>query len=643
MKIKFKLNARSAYALLVVLFMAIVAVIILGGTLNRTYGVARMNSRAVDMMSAQNAAEAALELVFSRMQYDFQSSGGLGMVVTNVTTYRGLTPPNITGHDTYWDNFQFSDGQGNVGRTYVNKIGTITGPLPEAYNGRTTSQAPVYRILSNVKPLKGTSGAIGTAQEDVVLALIPLTAYAIFYNGLLEFSTCATMTVNGAVHSNTNIYVGAGSGATLTFNTTVTASGIVEAPPNNGSSWGTGSQITNYYSGWQTTFNGVTNFINRLASIQVSIPMTNTHSLIDVPLTNNATTVAGQQQLYNQAQVVITVSNVNSSETYTNNPIIIVKIQKAPDSSSVPGADGTPTIIIYTNQYAATFTNYWASSAALATNLPFLTISNLFYDKREGTTNLTTQIDVGLYKQWLVTNTGPVVGKFPVDGSSGYPTILYVNDNRNTSPAGGHKLNAVRIKNGQAPPANGGFGFSVATPDPLYVWGNYNQTDNSLLGTTSTASGTVPCAFMSDAITMLSPLWSDHNSMSSTYSGGSTAWNATNMTVNAAILTGIVPSTGTTASTFSGGVHNLPRLLEDWSGQTLTLNTSIINLFNSDMATGVFVDPGTYYAPPTRQFSYDLNFSDPTKVPPGIPCALVALRYNWTTPPPNNVSYNVTP
>src|ERR1700755_1349293 len=107
MKIKFKLNSRSAYALLVVLFMAIVPVIILGGTLARTYGVARMNSRAVDMMGAQNAAEAAMEMVFARMQYDFQSAGGLGMVTTNLGNYRNLYPTST--QDAYWANFQFSD------------------------------------------------------------------------------------------------------------------------------------------------------------------------------------------------------------------------------------------------------------------------------------------------------------------------------------------------------------------------------------------------------------------------------------------------------------------------------------------------------------------------------------------------------
>jgi hypothetical protein len=146
---------------------------------------------------------------------------------------------------------------------------------------------------------------------------------------------------------------------------------------------------------------------------------------------------------------------------------------------------------------------------------------------------------------------------------------------------------------------------------------------------------------MSDALTILSGAWNDSKS-SSSYTGRP----ASDTTVNAAILTGVVPSTGTSSTQFSGGVHNLPRLLEDWnspSTRTLWLNTSIMNLFNSKIATHQFVNPGTYYDPPTRKFSYDLNFLDPAKQPPGVPCALVLVRLNWAVPPPNNVAYNVTP
>ena len=279
--------------------------------------------------------------------------------------------------------------------------------------------------------------------------------------------------------------------------------------------------------------------------------MTNTHSLIDVPTTNNSSTLAGQQQLYNQAQVVLTVSNQNASDLYNNNVVVALTVQKAPSSSDVPGADTSPTNVVLINPTLIQLTNAF----------PFLSITNTFYDAREKTTNVTTQIDVGAYKKWLTTSTSPVVGKYPANGSSGYPTILFVNDVRNTTTGGGKKLDVVRLTNGISPPPNGGLGFSVATPDPLYVWGSYNQTNAALVGTTNTSSGTVPCAFMSDALTILSSGWNDAYSFTNGYSTGHE--NANDDTVNAAVLTGIVPSTGTDSSHFSGGVHNLPRLLED--------------------------------------------------------------------------------
>jgi hypothetical protein len=165
-----------------------------------------------------------------------------------------------------------------------------------------------------------------------------------------------------------------------------------------------------------------------------------------------------------------------------------------------------------------------------------------------------------------------------------------------------------------------GLGFSVATPNPLYVWGNYNCTNPVCLGTTNT-SATVPCAFYCDAFTILAEGWSDPNSLTTQYSASSGAWNAEDTTINAAILTGIVPSTGSDSMHFSGGVHNSVRFLQDWSGCMLTLNTSLINLYNSRRATGQFLNPGVYYSPPTRKYSHDPKFFYPSNTPPGMPIA----------------------
>ena len=210
----------------------------------------------------------------------------------------------------------------------------------------------------------------------------------------------------------------------------------------------------------------------------------------------------------------------------------------------------------------------------------------------------------------------------------------------------------MRLVNGAQLPANNGIGFTVATQNPLYVIGNYNvqiagSAANASAGTSNTTY-TVPAALMSDSLTVLSSHWTDATSFTSTYSQGNSLYTATdNNTINAAIITGTMPSTDITGSTFSGGVHNLPRLLEDWSNKNLWLNTSILRLWDSNMATNQFRNPygfnpapvNGYYNPPTRHYSFDLNFLNPSKVPPGIPVALVPIRFAWVTPPPNTIAY----
>ena len=87
---------------------------------------------------------------------------------------------------------------------------------------------------------------------------------------------------------------------------------------------------------------------------------------------------------------------------------------------------------------------------------------------------------------------------------------------------------------------------------------------------------------------------------------------------------------------------NLPRLLEDWTtgSATLTLNTSIVNLYNSVQATAQFVFPGIYYyAPSVRNFNFDANFLDFRKLPPGTPTLPVINRMRWAVPPPSVTNY----
>jgi hypothetical protein len=167
------------------------------------------------------------------------------------------------------------------------------------------------------------------------------------------------------------------------------------------------------------------------------------------------------------------------------------------------------------------------------------------------------------------------------------------------------------------------------TANPLYVEGNYNQTNAANLGTTNTTT-TVPASLVGDAITILSGNWSDHNSTSPV---GSRV--ATSTTVNAALLAGAVD---TTAGHYGGGMENFPRFLETWgSSAVFTYNGSMVKMFPSLYATN-FWGLANVYSPPARNWAFDINFNNPLKLPPKTPQLLQAVRSRWATLAPNQTN-----
>ena len=168
----------------------------------------------------------------------------------------------------------------------------------------------------------------------------------------------------------------------------------------------------------------------------------------------------------------------------------------------------------------------------------------------------------------------------------------------------------------------------MATPDPLYVEGDYNVAP-SALGTSDT-SQSKPAALIGDSINILSGNWNDNNSTKSLSSR-----SASDTTVNAAFMAGIVPSGN---GYYSGGVENFPRFLENWSGHTFTYNGSMVVMFPSEIATAPWKGTGStwnIYNPPKRNWNFDLNFTDPNKLPPIGPAVRIVIRGKWATVPPN--------
>jgi hypothetical protein len=611
---------QSAYALMLTLFMVAISMTLLVATMSRLSGDADLNARSGQYNASLFAAEAAVERVIARMQYDYEN-GGENWISNNLSAYRDFCPGRDAGESNqvngYWSNFQFSDARGNLNKTYLSVLGSdrVWQPASSQWPGL-YAYTTTYRVISNAKQTKARFNLTNAVQQDIEFQSIPVFQFAIFYNGLLEFTWCAPMTVNGRTHANGNIFIG--SASDLTFGSLVTATGLIYKTNWDGHALSTMTGNTRFPT---NNAAGTPGYTTNVANLQLPIGVANTaaavREIILMPTTNEPPTNAlAEARYYNKAGVVVLVTN-----SFTNT-VITVSVKTS--------MTDTPTNLV--EVFATTATNKYVS-----TNFPWLTIgTNSFVEFRENQKKVkATDIDVGALKNWLPTNAF-ILSKFTT-ASGQYPNIFYVADLRDQ---GSLELAAVRLKNGSIIPTNGPpggqpSGWTLATPNPLYVQGHYNLGPGGTAGSTNT-SPTYPSSLISDALTILSGNWSD------SYTNPATSRLAVDTTVNAAILTGTVfsnPTDWTDTNHFSGGVMNLPRLLENWTGDTLTMNTSIVNLFDSVRATNFFKNPGVYYNAPTRNWVFDNNFTNSAKLPPGTPTVQVVNRSNWRVPPPGVTNY----
>ena len=194
----------------------------------------------------------------------------------------------------------------------------------------------------------------------------------------------------------------------------------------------------------------------------------------------------------------------------------------------------------------------------------------------------------------------------------------------------------VRSDNGQG-------GFTVASENPVYVYGNYNSNCTAAGGAGCTPGnpnfdGTwnpppyveplhAASGIIADAVTMLSNNWSDLASLNSPSNDGGRPASTTyyrvavsggkniNFLVNVCCAAWAVGDWGT-----DGGLHNFLRQLENWGGQTLNYKGSMASLYYSTYSTGTDKNGGgTTYEPPARNYIFDPLFTQPQNLPPGTP------------------------
>lgn len=197
---------------------------------------------------------------------------------------------------------------------------------------------------------------------------------------------------------------------------------------------------------------------------------------------------------------------------------------------------------------------------------------------------------------------------------------------------------AVRLINGRTLPgvydsANPGNtrGFTLASENSVFVQGNYNTTSVNVAGGSSVSTSDryvpyntslhIPASVAADLVNILSDAWKDAQSFASPNAPSSRV--ATDTQVRFAMLagdpiTGVSPSAGLTGNQ-NGGLINFPRYLEDWSGRRFNYSGSFINLYNAFNSNARHKCCNTVYNPPTRDWTFEESYKDPSRLPPGTP------------------------
>jgi hypothetical protein len=489
----------------------------------------------------------------------------------------------------------------------------------------TTNLSPpiVWNGTRSANAESGESDSFPATNSQSFFRLVqyyPIFQFAIFYNLNMEIAPGAAMIISGPVFCNQSIWEGSED---VIFSKIVDAVGTNNTTANDpfATSYAPhlGTPAANFTLAGQPV-SGTT---------PLNLPVVNdAKAFLDLPPINYAIgtpaayTTNGQAYLANAVDLFITnfFSGTNGGITPKGTNILIYY----QDSSTVSYTNMIPydfftlktggsTNYVTTNLTSGidSITNVRYASYSFMTNV-------IFYDYRESSTVQALQIDLAKFSTWLTnsaTNGGSYYNSTCIT-HKGHPidSIYVYNGVTMTSMV----LPAVRIINGSRLPSI--YGFTVVTPFPMYVLGNYNvqNSSGSSIGVNSTTH-TYPAALMADAITILSTNWQD----------SVTTENPTPKatTVNAAMLEGIVPTDPSISGDYSGGVENFMRLLENWNNNVpLWYNGSIVVMFPSQYATNHW-SYGSYYTAPVRDWAFDANFTQINKLPP-----LTPLVVNFTTP-----------
>jgi hypothetical protein len=576
------LNSADGSALLIALGLIVVTSLLVGAALSITQGITRNSNRSQARSTSTQMGLGAIDTAFSSWREIARRRWGGAPTTADLGTIRQAI---------------MADFGSPAGYSIANITVTAVTPQLDPLSGATSA-------VPGFGPSDATLSYFYLATADVTADCLggPVTTkvrrlfekqiispwnYAIFYDDDLEIHPGPSQIITGWVHTNGVLYTGHSS---LTFGSKVTdvRGWSINFMTGDGQHPGETPQSPSY----QADIPPAKDTNHQPFGIDpwaVFAPRNADGSndgwreLIKRPVPGVADPET-DARYYNQADIHILVD--------ASNNVTLTDLGGATINSSSTGKNGQ----LYT-----------VFSGAVTTN-------TTIQDNREAATIRLVTLDVS-----RITNA--------VNNSTlAFNGIVYIADTSagatGASPKRGVKIvNATSIPNG---------GLAIVSENPVYIRGNVNTGPTSPPSNTvpdptqPTASGYTrqPTLIAGDAISLLSTAWSDGNSTLAV-----SGRKAANTTVNAAILGGIVP-TGSVGSNYSGGAENFPRFLEDWGGVYLTYYGSMVCLYDSAQAIGIW-GKSNVYNPPTRRWYFDTALRQ--NPPPGKLTTANYRKDRWWT------------
>jgi len=660
---------KKGSVMVATLVIATAIAFVVGVILQHSLTERKINTRHELRIQAKNASEAIAEYGFAQLKHKFSSRTNFSASAFDPASSDALKLPT---ENIFGSNVDYSASEivgGNVPTepetlTYIDPLSPFNDKDPLKGQKVFARSIGLYAKATVTDPRGGPDITSYTTQKLQVRDA-PLFAHAIFYNLDLDLHPGPDMDIYGPVHTNLDLRVAPSNNLNFHNKVSVTGdlfhayehksssrTGHVRFPDRYGdlksmyvgSSWKDskmGDAFREYaadrwHSNLQTSSHGVPNY-KPVAfadyrpddlSTTAYDPINSGRAIIEPPLPSTDSEYDAEvekQKMSNKACLYFKWDTTNENES---------------DDEAIKLYRQNGTEIKITHLKGTGEDYLWEIR------------KDKLRERRRGVYITTVNLNMGKLKQ-LIENPDPgdaqmILGEIDAGNPAAYfnpanewnGIIYFECKSSDTNATNRANLNhtGIRLWGGQVGAYKQGIpsrgddpgddpGMTFATNNVLYVQGHFNAD-----GSTSSASAyqpendEVPVALMGDAVTFISANYSSISDFDSDITSSKEP-DAKTTEVSAAVVSGIRPPNKQGDDSYSGGAHNFPRFLENWTGRDFYLRGSMVCLYECEIDDSTWSTD--YYNPPNRGYGFNDLFAAGT-YPPGTPLLRAYRRINYT-------------